>query len=228
MRGLYSGQVVLVIAPHQDDETVGCGGIVQKYRKHGSSVYVVFGTVVGGEYRKFDRERGEYDTYTGKTREAEVDRALGILDIRKVPKTIAPSSEHHRLDTLGISALLGPLEEVVRLYRPTVLLIPSMSSNQDHTAIRNACTSLIRPHFFSGLVLEYEICGETDFTPNFYVGLEESELENKIEAFKAYETQNTSEMHPVSVSGIVARALYRGKESFKEYAEAFRVVKWVV
>lgn len=47
-----AGQRVLVFAPHEDDETLGCGGYIQKAVKVGSDIHVVLMT--NGEFPEID------------------------------------------------------------------------------------------------------------------------------------------------------------------------------
>ena len=48
-------QRLLVIAPHADDEVLGCGGLIRKVKRQGGEVYVMFLTV--GDTKDFS-ERG--------------------------------------------------------------------------------------------------------------------------------------------------------------------------
>lgn len=223
----YSNQRVLVIAPHQDDETVGCGGIIQKYKQAGSEVRVEFATLVEGSYHKYDKVAESYITYTGMTRLSETLHALETLGLsgNDTVDSLYPNDWHHRLDTVAITDLLIPIEEAVEKYKPTVLLIPAKSNNQDHEALSRACESLIRPHFYDGDVLEYEVANESDFVPNFYVVLTESELECKLEAMRCYATQLSGGLHKVSVEGIRTKCEFRGRDIYTPYAEAFRIIR---
>ena len=37
---------VLIISPHPDDETLGCGGSIFFHKKNGDEVYIIFGTSI--------------------------------------------------------------------------------------------------------------------------------------------------------------------------------------
>ena len=46
-------QTLLVVAPHPDDEIIGCGGLINKIKENGGRVYVLYLTV--GETRDFSK-----------------------------------------------------------------------------------------------------------------------------------------------------------------------------
>jgi LmbE family N-acetylglucosaminyl deacetylase len=52
--GCVKAERVLIIAPHPDDEVVGCGGIILKYLNQGAKVTIV--VVTNGEYGNFAQE----------------------------------------------------------------------------------------------------------------------------------------------------------------------------
>ncbi len=81
------GQRVLIMAPHPDDETLGCGGLVQQAMGAGAQVYV--GLLTQGDasdYAVWYYERGvlrrpEEYLALGRTRERETRAALRVLGV---------------------------------------------------------------------------------------------------------------------------------------------------
>ncbi len=69
---------ILVLAPHPDDESVGCGGVLLKHAKQRDQSHVVF--LSSGE--KGGRGRPEAETI--RVREHEARKAARILGVRKV------------------------------------------------------------------------------------------------------------------------------------------------
>lgn len=45
---------ILVIAPHPDDEVLGCGGFILNRIKEGNKVYVIFLGYLGGKEREIE------------------------------------------------------------------------------------------------------------------------------------------------------------------------------
>ena len=48
---------ILVIAPHADDEILGCGGFLLHERDKGSEIYIVIGTIGGVDCRQNTESR---------------------------------------------------------------------------------------------------------------------------------------------------------------------------
>src|SRR5262249_42141917 len=83
-------ETVLVIAPHPDDESLGCGGMICLHRERGDVVHVVF--LPSGE-RSSDKEPAEN---IRSLREAESQRACEILGVS--------GTDYFRLPDLGLPA----------------------------------------------------------------------------------------------------------------------------
>lgn len=220
----FFGQTVLIFSPHQDDEVIGCGGIIQKFLSEGSNVHVSFGTAVDGLYDRYNREMRLYEKYHGNERMKEMYDCLKILGINEQNISFLYESKYHsKLDQIPFTEFLEKVENEILRINPTIILIPAVSSNQDHERINRVLISAMRPNFYSKNIMEYEIANELNFKPNFYVKLSKNQLYNKIEALGCYNTQYRGEINKISKEGIYNRAVYRGSDIHCKYAEAFQV-----
>src|SRR5438552_3997191 len=77
-------QEVLVVAPHPDDETFGCGGTIKWLTKDGNHVDVAFMTrgELGSELEGHANRQALEQVAQERTREAE--EACGILGVRRL------------------------------------------------------------------------------------------------------------------------------------------------
>ncbi len=121
-----TGRRVLVLAPHPDDETIGCGGSLALHRAAGDPVKVVFLTngARGDMTGAYSRE-----TYVALRREEarEACRILGITDL-----------EFWKQEDRALAESRGVLQRLRRLlvdYRPGLLYAPSpLEFHPDHRA----------------------------------------------------------------------------------------------
>ena len=72
---------ILIVAAHQDDETIGCGGSIKKWTLQGVDVEVAF--VTNGD-TGIDQRGLFTETMIVATRNKEADDATGILGINKI------------------------------------------------------------------------------------------------------------------------------------------------
>jgi LmbE family N-acetylglucosaminyl deacetylase len=213
----------LVVAPHSDDETLGCGGTIAKHAQSGHEVHVCIVT------------RGSSEEYTDEflaRRDAEIDAAAGILGVSEVHKLGYTATDLADTDQTELNADLG---NVINGVKPDVLYLPHGDDlHRDHRETFEAALVAARPHQ-TGIrrILCYETLSETewgtpigDFSPNVYVDIADF-VETKIEAMKAYETAIKEFPHPRSVEGIRHLSARRGTEVCLPAAEAFSLVREV-
>lgn len=129
------GAKVLVLAPHPDDETMGCGGSLALHRAHGDPVKVL---VLTDGARASGPDAGEPDYIA--LRERETRSALDVLGIHDV--------EFWRLPDRALTAdaaTVARLESVINEYRPTLLYVPSpLEPHPDHVAAAHLVWAAIR------------------------------------------------------------------------------------
>src|SRR5512132_2059528 len=68
---------ILILAPHPDDEAIGCGGVVSLHAKRGDVVHAVFLTSGELGLKKFPREKA------WAIREGEAHASCKVLGIRE-------------------------------------------------------------------------------------------------------------------------------------------------
>jgi LmbE family N-acetylglucosaminyl deacetylase len=122
----FVGRKVLVLAPHQDDEALGCGGAILLHSRHGDPVKVIFLT----DGARGD-VRGEHAAaeYVGR-RDREARQAATVLGVTDLEFWHAPDGE---LSTVG--TVLHRLIHLLQDYRPTLVYAPSpIEFHPDHRA----------------------------------------------------------------------------------------------
>lgn len=225
----FKKDCLLVIAPHPDDEVIGCGGLISRVKEDGGKVFLLFLTV--GSTKDYSKR--------GFTKLDE-----RVVEIKKVVKFLSiddyhiafPGEEYHlRLDKIPQRDIIAEIENAkVSLHKsnPTIVAFPSIYSyNQDHRIAAQASFSATRPmpkEFkpLTPLVLSYE--EPTDAwtphespSPNFFVTLTEDNLKAKITALKLYKTQLREGNHPRSPKALETLARLRGAQSGQTLSEAF-------
>ena len=126
------GERLLVLAPHPDDEVIGCGGVVFQHLRDGREVRVAVAT--DGVEAAPGEER---DTYRLR-REEESRHALAAaaIDFFRFPD--------RALDA-HVDELAARLRDVLASYRPDLILVPSaIEIHPDHLALARCFCELIQ------------------------------------------------------------------------------------
>lgn len=129
---------VLVLAPHPDDESIGCGGLIALHRRQGDDVHVVVAT----DGQAGDPE-GRYEGQDyAELRRSECRAAAEILD------TAPPIFLGERDQALAQAAdLPARLEKLLRDLRPATLYHPPASDmHEDHYALGEALEQVLPEH----------------------------------------------------------------------------------
>src|SRR4051812_34096548 len=106
-------QRVVVVAPHPDDETLGCGGTILKHISQGDSVSWVIVTSMH-EADGFSRERIEQ-------RELEIQQVARHFGFSEVLPLKLPTT---RLDTLAKGEFVSVMKQAFARLRPNVVYAP--------------------------------------------------------------------------------------------------------
>jgi len=217
---------VLVIAPHPDDETLGCGGTLLKHIAAGDSVFwVVVTKAYEPRWPAEDIER----------RERQIEKVSAAYGFAKKFRLSFPAA---RLDTLPLEDLMHTFNEIVAEAKPDwIYTVHAGDVHSDHRVVFEATMSAVKSFNSANKgvsrLLSYETISSTDatpprpstvFLPNVYCDITPF-LERKLEIMSLYE----SEVHPYplprALESIRALARFRGATVAAEYAEAFMLLR---
>ena len=139
-----SRQRLLVVAPHADDETAGAGGLMARVKDAGGKVYVM--VMSTGDLLHFDATGKKTKK---KTRREELAAAMKTLDVDAWEIVYEDTRLHLRLETLPRRDLADRIERSALLAtektKPTMIVLPAPSYNQDHEAVYKAGLAACRP-----------------------------------------------------------------------------------
>ncbi len=213
---------VLVIAPHHDDEVLGCGGSIYLHTQKGDNVYVVFITAGWSGIPAMSKEEA-------------------ILEIREESKNACSVLGAKNLIELGFPdrnfscrEVLPKIVKVLRELAPDLIYIPhSKDGDREHRLVHKVARESIwlassgyLPNLGAKIyplkmVLGYEVWKPMS---SFQICRDITEvISQKREALSKYQSQMAGRNW---VNGITGLNQFRGITSMAvEYAEVFQVIK---
>lgn len=216
---------IMVVAPHPDDETLGCGGTLLKLKAEGHSINWMIVTNITEEIG-FSKEKVE-------RRNKEIVKVAALYDFDSVSFLDFPTT---RLDVISMGSIVQKVGEIFSDIQPDVIYLPYRGDvHTDHAVVFDAvisCTKWFRYPFIKK-VMVYETLSETDFSlntdgngfrPSIFVNIE-SYLEKKIEIMSVFQSELGSFPFPRSIEAMRALALVRGAASGYSAAESFMLLR---
>lgn len=216
----------LVIAPHPDDEVLGCGGTIARLTTMGRHVEILIATC--GKPPQFNADQVE------RVR-AEARRAHATLGVAHTHFLDLPAAA---LDRVARAEINRAVAAVVRESRPDALFVPFVGDlHFDHQLIFEAAMVAARPlgTEYPRRLLAYETVSETNwaapylapsFQPNVFVDISDH-IGRKVEAFGQFESQVRSFPNERSFETLRALAQVRGSCVSRQAAEAFVLIREV-
>ena len=214
---------ILVIAPHPDDETLGCGGTLYRHQNEGDEISWLICTDMKIDYGWTEEQINN--------RVLEIKKVAQLYHFKNVRNLGIPTA---RVDTIPISKLTKALGDFVKKVSPNIIYIPFISDvHTDHQIIGKAVHSFVKwfRYPFVKKILMYETLSETDFNfignkifkPNIFVDIS-NYMNHKINTMKIYESELGNHPFPRSKKSILSLGSLRGSQSGYNYAEGFELV----
>jgi LmbE family N-acetylglucosaminyl deacetylase len=214
---------ILVVAPHPDDDVIGCGGSIAKHVSLGHSVHVVYMTSGDAGSIKISKNT------LGNTREQEALDALKILGVTKHTFLHIPDGYITITDDI-----LRKFIEIIRETTPALIYIPhELDAHRDHKRTHKIVEEAVRragdeafqeckgTPWRVGTVLCYEV-----WTPlhsvNYIENISEF-MEIKLKALRSHVSQISIVPYDDSVQGLNR---YRGGMTGRgTYCECFQILR---
>jgi len=211
---------ILVISPHPDDETLGCGGTLLKFVEEGNDLYWLIITTIEESLE----------------REKEIVAASNQYNFKDICNLyLLPTS----LDSLPITNLISKISKCLFKIQPEIVFTSSNNDiHSDHHAVFHAVINATKPFKADYIkkILMYETISETNvipslygnnFFPNFFVNISEY-IEKKLNIMSIYKSEVMQYPLPRSLDSIKALARYRGSQCGVGYAEAFYIIREII
>ena len=199
---------ILIVAPHADDEILGCGGYISQNLDKDIHVIVVANR--------------------------DLSHTANIQDTQQLHKFFGITYHllnyaDERLDQVSSSDLIKDIENIYLEVKPDVVFIPFDGDiSSDHTAVHKSAVIAFRKiqHTQAIECLCYEVPSSTTqgskpFFPNTYLVLNEANVQSKWDMMNIYQSEVKVYPNPRSQTGIETYARFRGMECNKLYAEAY-------
>lgn len=212
----------LVIAPHPDDETLGCGGTLLRAAAAGEPIHWVVVTAMTSAYPAARR----------RARRAEIAAVRKDYPFTSLAELGLPAGG---LTDAHMAGLVAALAEAVRRSGASHLYLPHAGDpHSDHRVVHAAGAACAKWFRAPGLrrVLSYETPSETDqgllapaFVPNVFTDVS-GRMERKLAILRRYRSEVSHPApFPRSPEAVRSLAAVRGSAAGFAAAEAFVLLR---
>ena len=219
---------ILVIAPHADDEVLGCGATMAKACVKGDEVFVLICT---------NASVGAPELFSAELIKQIRSEAVTAHRLIGIKETFFLEFPAPALDQYPRYKMSNEISAVIRKIGADTVYIPHRGDcHKDHTIIHESAMVACRPLANCTVkhVYAYETLSETEwgepiaadfFVPVKYNTFTVDEFQKKLDAMTCFKSQLYPFPASRSLEAIEALAKYRGCTVSAERAEAFEVLR---
>lgn len=222
----------LILSPHYDDETIGCGGLLSRISESGYEALIVQFASCNNKTCNSGRPVSDSE------RVAEFKNAIHKLDPTKSCisyKLLNELTDEYEfkdgsLDMVSKKVYVTLLDKLLDQFKPTAVLFPYPSFNQDHKLVNEVSLAALRPVIATNSIRlkamyeypYYDSWNSSKLIAKSYVILDESVMNTKMDALHCYKSQLVRDPRDLlDKSAIQDLARIRGREVSQYYAEAY-------
>ena len=217
----------MVVAPHPDDEVLGCGATMKKLSDEGHQAFVL---IMSRGTPKYYAE-ARIDNVRREAREAH--QLLGVKE------TLFFDFHAPELDTVPLADLSRSIAQVINEKKIHTLFLPHRGDiHNDHALVFKAGLVAARPvgNYTVKEIYCYETLSETEwaapfaddaFIPGLFVNVT-SFFDHKLRAMECFKSQVREFPNPRSLENLEALAKFRGATVGFERAEAFMAIRQIM
>ena len=223
----------MIIVAHPDDEILGAGATINKLIKDYKTLahVVILGEGITSRSQQRDKQKWE--------KELKIHRS----NILKAQETTGYQSSSiydfpdNRFDTIALLDIIKIIETEKNKFNPEVIFTHHAGDlNIDHRITFQAVMTACRPQPDDTVksIFSFEIPSSTEwqafnnqppFIPNFFMEINEDNLNAKQKAMECYEYEKRYFPHPRSIEALKIQAQKRGIEIGKNLAEAYMLIR---
>ena len=225
---------IMIVVAHPDDELLGLGASMNRITQEDWNVktHVVIlgeGLTSRSDSRDVDMWKAKLEKHKQNIVEAQKAIGYGEVSIYDFPD--------NRFDSVPILDIIKVVESEKEKFLPDVIFTHHGGDvNIDHQRTFEAVLTSCRPmkHETVKTLITFETPSGTEwrassdprhFLPNFFISVEEKNVEAKIKGMESYEFEKREYPHPRSPEALRIQAKRWGVSIGRDYAEAFQIIR---
>lgn len=210
---------ILIVAPHVDDETLGCGGFLLKIKNKKN---------ISSDLLLVTEAKSNNNNLSNNNK--FIKNIKKFYNFKSIFELKLPSCE---LEKVGFNKITSKFRKIInKNYYDTVFTPFIGDAHTDHyfttKSILSACKIFRSPSIKQ--ILMYETISETNlnfyeksFSPNYYVDIS-NQISKKIKIAKIFKNEIKDHPFPRSEESIKSLSILRGSECNTKFAEAYQIV----